>query len=321
MTSASDVVETVSTGRRIVAWQVWFVLLGAIWGCSFWWIKLGLRAMSPVDVAFARLAAGAVTLLLIAAVTRTALPTRWRTWGHLFVLSVLLNSAPFTLFSFGETHISAVLAGLINACTPLATLVVALFILRQESFRFVVIQGLVIGLLGVMVVIGVWNGFGSSQLLGIGECFGAVICYGFAFSYARIHLSGLPDRPVALAAGQVLCGTLQLLPFALAFGHVHAHRPLSSLVALGALGILGTGVAYILNFDIVRHASATIASSVTYLTPVFAVIVGVAFLGESLSWNEPAGALLILIGVAITQDRIHFRGRSTRDELRPGTSD
>jgi drug/metabolite transporter (DMT)-like permease len=307
---------TVRTGRRVVAWQVWFVLLGAIWGCSFWWIKLGLRAMSPVDVAFARLAAGAATLLVIAGITRTPLPRKWETWGHLFVLSALLNSAPFTLFSYGETHISAVLAGLINACTPLTTLIVALFILRQESFRPVIIEGLGIGLLGVMVVIGVWNGFGTGQLLGIGACLGAVICYGFGFSYARGHLSSLPDKPVALAAGQVLCGTLQLLPFSLSFGHVHAHRSLSSLLALGALGILGTGIAYILNFDIVRHAPATIASSVTYLTPVFAVVVGVAFLGESLSWNEPVGALLILVGVAFAQDRIHRRAQRTSDEVR-----
>jgi drug/metabolite transporter (DMT)-like permease len=291
------------------------VLLGAIWGCSFWWIKLGLRAMSPVDVAFTRLGAGAATLLVIAAVTHTPLPRKWMTWGDLFVLAMLLNSAPFTLLSYGETHISAVLAGLINAFTPLTTLVVAIFILRQESFRPAIIGGLVVGLIGVMVVIGVWNGFGTSQLLGIGECLGAVICYGFGFSYARRRLGRLPEKPVALAAGQVLCGTLQMLPFSLAFGNVHAHLSLSSLLALGALGILGTGIAYILNFDIVRYAPATVASSVTYLTPVFAVIVGVAFLGESLSWNEPIGALLILVGVAFAQDRIHLRSRRTSDDV------
>jgi drug/metabolite transporter (DMT)-like permease len=286
---------------------VWFVLLGAIWGCSFWWIKLGLRAMSPVDVAFARLAVGAATLLVIAAFTRTPLPHKLRTWGHLFVLSALLNSAPFTLFSFGETHISAVLAGLINAFTPLTTVIVALFILRQEQFSSKIIGGLFIGMVGVVVVIGAWNGFGKNQLLGIGACVVAVICYGFGFAYARRQLSSLPDKPIALAAGQVVCGTLQLLPFSLAFGHVQNHRPLSSLLALGALGLLGTGIAYILNFQVVRHAPATIASSVTYLTPVFAVVVGVAFLGESLNWNEPVGAIFILLGAALAQDRLHLR--------------
>lgn len=305
---------TAKTGHRVFGWRVWFVLLGAIWGCSFWWIKLGLLAMSPVNVAFTRLAAGAATLLVIASITRTPLPRTWSTWGRLFILSIFLNSAPFTLFSYGETHISAVLAGLINACTPLATLVVSLFILRQESFRPIVVSGLGIGLVGVMVVIGIWNGFGGNQLLGIGACLGAVVCYGFGFSYARSHLGGLPDRPVSLATGQVVCGTLQMLPFSLAFGHIHPHRPLSSLFALAALGVLGTGIAYILNFDVVRNASATIASSVTYLTPVFAVFVGIVFLGESLVWNEPVGALLILIGVAFAQDRFH-RDRRIRSAI------
>lgn len=292
-----------------MAWPVWFVLLGAIWGCSFWWIKLGLRAMSPIDVAFTRLLAGAFTLLAITAATRGALPRRRATWAHLFVVAVLLNSAPFTLFCYGETHVSAVLAGLINAFTPLATLIVVLFVLRQEALSAEIVEGLVIGLVGVVVLIGVWNGFGASQWLGVGACLGAVICYGFGFSYARRRLSALPDSPVALATGQVLCGVAQLLPFALAFGRVNSHRPGSSLLALAALGVLGTGVAYIMNFHLVRHAPASVVSSVTYLTPVFAVVVGVAFLGESITWNEPAGALLILLGAAIAQGRrIRRRG-------------
>jgi len=298
--------------RPVIAWQVWFVLLGAIWGCSFWWIKLGLRAMSPVDVAFARLLAGALTLLIISAATHNALPRRVRTWAHLFVVAVLLNSAPFTLFSYGETHVSAVLAGLINAFTPLATLIVVLFILRQEQVSTAITGGLAIGLAGVVVLIGVWNGFGASQWLGIGACLGAVICYGFGFSYARGHLGSLPESPVALATGQVILGTLQMAPFALAFGHVSSHRPWSSLLALAALGVLGTGVAYIMNFHLVKNAPASVVSSVTYLTPIFAVVVGVAFLGESLTWNEPVGALLILLGAAVAQGRVRRRGDAAR---------
>ncbi len=290
-----------------MSWRVWFVALGAIWGCSFWWIKLALRAMTPIDVAFARVLAGALTLLVLAALTRSPLPRRRATWGHLFVVAVLLNSAPFTLFSYGETHVSAVLAGLINAFTPLATLIVVLFVVRQEAPSAQILRGLALGLVGVVVLIGVWRGFGVSEWRGVGACLGAVVCYGFGFSYARQHLSSLPDSPVALASGQVTMATLQLLPFALVLGHVHPSRPWSSLVALGALGVLGTGVAYIMNFHLVRHAPASVVSSVTYLTPVFAVVVGVAFLGESLSWNEPLGALLILAGAAVAQGRLPRR--------------
>ncbi len=300
-----------SAPPRVLAgsWQLWFVVLGAVWGCSFWWIKLSLVAMSPVDVAFSRLALGAVTLLAIAAATRSALPRRLVTWGHLFVTAILLNSVPFSLFSYGETHVSSVLAGLLNAFTPLATLIVVLFVLRQETPSVAILSGLGVGLVGVVVLIGVWNGFGAHQWLGIGACLSAVVCYGFGFPYARAHLSAQGTSPVSLAAGQVLCGTAQLAPFALLFGHLHHDRPATSVLALGALGVLGTGVAYIMNFHIVRHAPASVVSSVTYLTPVFAAVVGVTFLGESLSWNEPLGAVLILLGAALAQGRLRRRAR------------
>jgi drug/metabolite transporter (DMT)-like permease len=258
--------------HRSMPWPASFLLLGAIWGCSFWWIKLGLRAVSPVDVAFLRLFAGASALLIIAVVTGTKLPHRIATWRHLFVFSFLINSAPFTLFAYGETHISAVLAGLINSLTPLATLGAVLLLFRQQRASRNIFIGLIIGFVGVLVVIGVWRGFGHGQLLGIGACVAAVLCYGVGL-----------------------------------FGHVHQHPRASSIFGLLALGVLGTGIAYILNFHVVNNAPATVASSVTFLTPLFAVIVGVAFLHEALSWNEPVGAVLILAGAAIAQNR--FRGR------------
>ncbi len=293
--------------RARVPWPVWFVALGAVWGCSFWWIKLGLRALSPVDVAFARLGTGALTLVVLSLLTRSAPPRRFSTWAHLFVVAILLNSVPFTLFSVGETHVSAVLAGLINATTPLTTLIVVLFVLRYEQPRVTVVAGLGVGLVGVVILIGVGRGFGASQWTGVAACLGAVVCYGFGFAYARRHLSDTAHSPIALATGQVLCGALQLAPFALLVGHVRAHPPLSSFLGLGALGVLGTGVAYVMNFHLVRHAPASVVSSVTYLTPVFAAIVGVAFLGESLTWNEPAGALVILTGAALAQGRVRRR--------------
>jgi len=256
------------------------------------------------------LLAGAVALLVVAALTRTRLPRRTATWGHLFVLAVFLNSAPFTLFAYGETHISAVLAGIINALAPLATLLAALTIFRQQRPNLKIVGGLVVGFTGVLVVLGIWHGLGRGQLLGIGACLGGVACYGIAFPYSRRHLTGLVDPPVSLATGQVLCGALQLLPFAVIAGHIHHHIPGSSLLALGALGVLGSGFAYILNFHVVNHAPATVASSVTYLTPLFAVIVGAAFLGEAVAWYEPVGGVLILAGAAISHDRIHRRCRN-----------
>ncbi len=106
--------------------MAWFLLLAAIWGCSFWWIKLGLESFTAVEVAFGRLVLGASALLVATATTGSPLPRRASTWRHLAVLALLLNSLPFTLFAFGETEISSVLAGIINAMTPLASLAVIL---------------------------------------------------------------------------------------------------------------------------------------------------------------------------------------------------
>ncbi len=296
-----------------VPWQAAFLVLAAIWGCSFWWIKLGLDAFAPVQVAFVRLAIGALTLLLIAAVTRTPLPRARETWRHLFIASLLFNSVPFTLFAIGETEISSVLAGIINATTPLATLIVVLGAFPEEHPTRERIAGLLVGFAGVLVVIGVWQGLGSGELVGILACVGAVACYGVGFPYTRRHLASLPDSRVALAASQVACGTIVLAPLAVLAGPLHG--PVTVEVGLGMLGLgaLGSGIAYVLNYLVISRAGPTAASTVTYLTPLFAVVVGVAFLGEQVEWNEPVGALIVLLGVAISQGRLRLR-RAVRAE-------
>lgn len=294
-----------------------------MWGCSFWWIKVGLRAVTFVDVALLRLAFGAAALLAVSALTRTPLPRRPSTWGHLCVLGLLFCSVPFTLFSYGETHISAVLAGLINSLTPLMTIAASMTVFRQRLLNPRLMLGLCLGFAGTLVVLGVWSGLGGGQAAGMGACLAAVACYGTGFPYSARYLTSRPDAesPVALATGQVLCGTLQILPFALSLGHVQAHPPATSFLALAALGTLGTGIAYVLNFEVMKNAPPPIASSVTYIVPIFAVIAGAAFLGETVHWYEPLGAAVILLGAAISQDRLaglenRLRGRGRRVTMR-----
>ena len=305
---------SIGSDQRRLPWQGSFFLLAAMWGCSFWWIKVGLQAVTFVDVALLRLAFGAVALLSVSALTRTALPRRPATWGNLFVLALLFCSVPFTLFSYGETHISAVLAGIINALTPLTTIAASMTVFRQRILSPRLALGLALGFLGVLLVLGVWNGLGGAQLEGIGACLVAVACYGIGFPYSARYLTSRPgaESPIALATGQVLCGCLQILPFGVAFGHIRANPPASSFLALAALGTLGTGIAYVLNFDVINNAPPAVASSVTYLVPIFAVIVGAAFLGETVFWYEPLGAAIILLGAAISQNRLRSGPRPSR---------
>lgn len=286
-------------------------MLAAIWGCSFWWIKVGLRAVSFIDVAMFRLSFGAIALLIVAGFTRTALPRRPATWGHLFVLGSLFCSVPFTLFSYGETHISAVLAGLINALAPLTTVAASMAVFRRQQPNPRLLAGLGIGLAGVLVVLGVWNGLGGAQLAGIGACLVAVACYGLGYNYSARFITGRvgAEPPIALATGQVLCAVVQVLPFALATGHIAEHPPFESFLALAALGTLGSGIAYVLNFDLINNAPPALASTVTYLVPIFAVAVGAVFLGEAVHWYEGIGAGFILLGAAVCHDRLRRRSR------------
>jgi len=304
MTSTAGRIGSHDASRPAPSWLLSFLLLAGIWGCSFWWIKLGLTVLAPVQVAFARLAIGAATLLLVARLGGLGLPRDRTTWRHLLVVSLLINSIPFTLFAFGETHVSSVVAGIINATTPLATLVVVLVAFPEEHPTRERIAGLLVGFIGVLVVIGVWEGIGTGEWLGILACVLAISCYGVAFPYTRRHLTGLELSPVSLAAGQVLCGAAVLAPIAILAGPVRAMPGLDAILGMLALGSLGSGIAFVLNYRIIAAAGGTTASTVTYLTPLVAVVVGVAFLGESLSWHQPVGALTVLVGVAISQGRL-----------------
>lgn len=300
---------------RRVPWQVSFLVLAAIWGCSFWWIKLGLRAFAPVQVAFVRLLLGAMTLLIVTRVARVGLPQSPRTWKHLVVVALLLNSVPFTLFAFGQTKVTSILAGIINAITPLATTVVTLAAFPEERPTRDRLVGIGIGFAGVLVVLGVWERLPSGQIAGILACLGAVSCYGVAFPYARRHLTGTGETPLSLATGQVLLGAAFLLPVVAlqaAAGDGSVGTLTGSVVAgMVALGALGSGVAYVLNYAVIAAAGGSVASTVTYLTPVFAIIVGTVFLDEHLSWHHIVGGLIVLFGVAVVQGRVTLLARAS----------
>lgn len=290
-------------------WQASFLALGAIWGCSFLFIKLGLQSFTPVQVAFGRLAIGALTLLAIARATGTPLPRRRATWRHLAVVALLFCSIPFTLFAWGETQVSSILAGIINACTPLATLAVTLAAFPEERPTRERVAGLAIGFAGALVVVGAWDGIGGGELAGVLACVGAICCYGIAFPYTRRHFVASGDGPIGIATGQVVLGALFLLPVIVAqaaLGGGAVTTPISggTIAGMLALGALGSGVAYVLNTRIVMIAGGTVASSVTYITPLFAVVAGVALLGEPLSWHQPVGGAVVLLGVAVAQGRI-----------------
>jgi drug/metabolite transporter (DMT)-like permease len=300
-----------------IRWVPAFVLLAAIWGCSFLFIKVAVEQMGPFYVTLARVGVGALTLLIALAVMRQRLPRDPRLWLHLFVVAILMNAAPFTLFGFGEQRVSSVLAGIWNATTPLVTLVVLLAVFPQERPTRQRIVGLLAGFLGVLVVLGVWRGVGGAALTGQLMCLGAATCYGFGLPYIRRFVADRPEPGVSIAAAQLLLATAQLAVVtalvggpAPAIGHLHVRV----ILAVLALGALGTGIAFLLNYHVIRLVGAGTMSMVTYLMPVFATVAGVVVLGEGLSWYEPAGAVVILAGVAVSQG-VRLPRRPARTEI------
>jgi drug/metabolite transporter (DMT)-like permease len=305
--------------RQLPPWQASFVLLSAIWGASFMFIKVGLEGLDPLEVALARCAFGAVALLVLLGVMREPLPRDGRLWARLFLVAIFFNSVPFSLFSFGEQHVSSVVAGIWNASSPLCTVLFAMAMLPEEQPTRARLAGLAIGFVGVLVVLGPWRDLGGSSLLGNLLCFGPAVCYGFAWVYTRKHLSGRPESFVSLSAAQVTLGAIQLAIVTPFFSSAPSHASLKVWASMLALGALGTGIAYVLNYDVIHRAGATTASSVTYVVPVFATLFGVALLSEGLSWNEPVGALAIIAGVAVSQGLLRRRAQPVALRTSPGS--
>lgn len=285
-------------------WLPAYAATGVVWGCSFLFIKYALGFLTPFGVAFARCALGALTLLVVASLSRVALPRERIVWAHLLVVALCLNVVPGVLFALAETRTTSIVAGIINALTPLTALFFILVVFRDDPIKTYQLLGLVVGLVGVLVVFGVWHGFGSNPWWAVVALLGAVTLYGVSFPYSRRYLIPRGLAPVSLASAQLILATVTLLPtFAIDGTNGHAVTVKAVIGVLG-LGVFGSGFAFMWNFRVIAAAGSSIASTVTYLTPVVAVIVGMIFLHESLEWFEPVGGAIVLLGAAIGQGRL-----------------
>ena len=292
------------------SWIPTYIAVGIVWGCSFIFIKLGLEFLTPFGVAFGRCALGAATLLVVAKVRGFELPKDRTIRFHLWVVALLLNVIPGILFALAETEVTSILAGIINAVTPLMTLIAIMLVFRSEKVTKAQLLGLLLGFLGVLTLLGAWQGLGDNPISAVLALLFSVACYGLSFPYSRKFVLPKKIQAEALAAGQLTMGALTLLPLYLVDGIAKDYYRPGPVLAMLTLGILGSGFAYIWNFKIMEAAGSAIASTVTYVTPVVAVIVGIIFLGEGITWYEPVGGLIVLLGAAIGQQRIKLPSRS-----------
>ncbi|WFE37303.1 DMT family transporter [Micromonospora sp. WMMD998] len=309
--------ETAPDRAPIRGWLPGFVALAAIWGSSFLFIKVGVSELHPVHLTLYRVATGAATLLVVLAALRDRLPREPRVWAHMLVVAAFGVALPFTLFGFGEQRVESMLAGIWNATTPLIVLPLAVLVFRTERLTGRRAVGLALGFVGVLVVLGVWEGVGGAHFTGQLMCLGAAACYGLAIPYQKKFVAGSSYSGLSLSAAQLLVATAQLAlvaPFVAGAPPVPTGLSPRVVASVLALGALGTGLAFVINMRNIRLAGASTASTVTYLIPVFAVLVGAVVLGERMNWHQPVGAFVVLVGVAVAQGVIGRRRPGAQPE-------
>lgn len=287
-----------------VGWIPAYLALGFVWGCSFLFIEKGLTFLTPNGVAFVRCALGALTLIILLKLKKLHLPRDLSIWFKLWIVSLLLNSIPGVLFATAQQNVTSILAGLINATTPLVTLLVMLAAFKEERVTLNQKFGLIVGAAGILIVFGVWKGLGDNSIAAVMMLLLAVLCYGISFPYTKRTIIPLQLPSEVLATTQLILATITLLPLYILNGSRDNEIKLIPLLAMMVLGVFGSGFAYIWNFKIIKEAGSTIASTVTYITPIIAIFAGLLFLSEPLTWNEPIGGIVVLIGAAIAQDKI-----------------
>lgn len=280
---------------------VQLVLLGTIWGSSYLLIKVAVEGFPPILLVEGRLLLGAAVLLAIRWWTQQRWPTR-AVWPHLVVMALVGNVVPFLLIAWSEQHIDSGLASVLNATTPFFTVLFAVLIFHAEQLTRAKAIGVGLGFVGVAVLSGAdLPAFRSASTQGQLAVLVSSACYGLGFAYARRFLRG---APLALAAAQIGLAALLLLPLPLASGIPGDLRPtLPAFLALSALGVVSSGIAYVLYYRLIASAGAVVASLATYLMPPVGVTLGWAVLGEPIGWRLLVGVVLILAGMAVVQGR------------------
>lgn len=295
--------DPAASRRPAIDWRIRFGVLSLIWGFSFLLIKVGTHGYAPFQVTFGRLFFGTAVLAVAIVVRRERLPRGIRTWGHLTVAAFILNAVPFSLFSYAELTIPSTLAGICNATSPLWGMLLSLVALSEDRPTRRRVGGLGLGFIGVLTVLGAWQGFSGLDFTGTAMALLASLSYAVGWIYVRRTLAGNSSSHLSLTGAQLFMATLQLAVVTPLFTDLPTSFPVVPLLAVITLGSLGTGLALLIQYGLVAEVGPTTGQMVTYFVPVIATAAGVAVLNEPLHWNTPVGAVIVLVGAALTQNR------------------
>ena len=290
----------------LTGWAL-LLALSVLWGGSFFFSKVALSELPPLTVVLARVAIATLTLLVYLRIRRQPIPTDAATWTAFFGMGLLNNLIPFTLLFWGQTQIASGLASILNATTPIFSILVAHFLTSDEGMTSNKIAGIGLGFCGVAILMG-----GDAMkaeglpLLPILACLGAALSYGFASVFGR-RFRRMGISPATSAFGQVSATTLLMIPM-VTLVDTPWHLPMpgvTTIAALIGLGLLSTALAYIIFFHILAVGGAINSSLVTLLIPVSAILLGYLFLGERLASNHFVGMSLIALGLLSIDGRLY----------------
>ncbi|MBB5321913.1 DMT family transporter [Marinobacter oulmenensis] len=294
----------INTSMGAREWSM-LITLSVLWGGSFFFIGVAVSDLPPLTIVALRVGIAAIALWCFALATGLRPPRQLRVWVAFMGMGLLNNVIPFALIVWGQTQIASGLASILNAATPIFTVVVAGMLLPDERATTLKLTGVTIGFLGVVVMIGLPALTGGDNLLAQLAIIAATLSYAFAGVYGR-RFRAMNISPITTAAGQVTGSAIILTPVALAvdgpvdFAQVNP----GSIGAVAALALLSTAVAYVLYFRLLASAGATNLLLVTLLVPVSAIILGAWFLNETLETVHFAGMALIALGLSAIDGRL-----------------
>jgi drug/metabolite transporter (DMT)-like permease len=299
-----------------------FLLLGFMWGSSYLFIKIGVdHGLPPFTLIALRLGIGFLLLASVVAYAREPLPREQSMYGHLLVMAIVNIAIPFALITFAEQTVDSSLAAVLNSAVPLFVIVIASIFLTGETITVNRVAGLLIGFVGVAILVGFdITDLGSANTIGEIALIGATVSYAIGAVYSRAHIHGL--RPMIPAVFQV--GFALVIVTVLAFVF---EKPLAvqfipeSILAVVWLGLLGSGLAYLVFFRILGRWGATRTSLVAYLLPVYGIALGALVLHEPIAASTLLGTGLVIGGIALVNSRYGTRpifAARNRAERQPG---
>jgi drug/metabolite transporter (DMT)-like permease len=294
--------ETVNKVMGIKEWGL-IVILSILWGGSFFFVGVAVKEMPPLTIVLCRVALASIILLAIVYLKGDKMPSSPGLWGAFIIMGALNNLIPFSLIVWGQTHIESGLASILNATTPIFSVVLAHFLTREERLTANRITGVTIGWIGVAMLIGI------ESLRGFGiEVMGQLAVVGATFSYACAAIYGRRFKsinPLIVATGMLCGSTIMMTPLALVIEQPWNLSPgITTLMALFGLAAVSTSLAYIIYFQVLATAGPTNLLLVTFLIPVSAILLGVVVLGERLAWNAFVGMGLIFVGLIAIDGRL-----------------